>query len=96
MPLEPLLRRIITTRGGLDFYESGRDIGMSTDLYQSFKLYQSQILLEYERMVDEYDFKVIAADDPTDMVQKILRQNVTSLLTEGVPAVGAHSAVVTT
>ncbi|HEY9869534.1 MAG TPA: dTMP kinase, partial [Candidatus Obscuribacterales bacterium] len=53
MPVEPLLRRIITTRGGLDFYESGRDIGMSTDLYQSFKLYQSKILKEYERMVDE-------------------------------------------
>ena len=44
MPLDPLLRRIITTRGSLDFYESGRDIGMSTDLYQSFKLYQSQIM----------------------------------------------------
>ena len=82
MPLEALLRRIITTRGGLDFYESGRDIGMSTDLYQSFKLYQSQILLEYERMVDEYDFKVIAADDQIDTVQKILRQHVRDLLEE--------------
>lgn len=82
MPLEPLLRRIITTRGGLDFYESGRDIGMSTDLYQSFKLYQSQILFEYEHMMDEYGFKVIAADDPIDMVQRQLRQSVKGLLGE--------------
>ena len=73
MPLDSLLRRIITTRGGLDFYESGRDIGMSTDLYQSFKLYQSQIVFEYERMADEYQFKVIAADDPIESVQKTLR-----------------------
>lgn len=91
MPLEPLLRRIITTRGGLDFYESGRDIGMSTDLYQSFKLYQSQILLEYERMVDEYDFKAIAADDPIDVVQKILRQNVNTLLEEGLESTPFNS-----
>ena len=84
MPLEPLLRRIITTRGGLDFYESGRDIGMSTDLYQSFKLYQSQILLEYERMVDEYKFNMIAADDPIDAVQRTLRTQVRTLL-EGAP-----------
>jgi dTMP kinase len=82
MPLESLLRRIITTRGGLDFYESGRDIGMSTDLYQSFKLYQSQILFEYEHMMDEYNFKVVAADDPSNAVQKVLRNAVTELLVE--------------
>jgi dTMP kinase len=82
MPLEALLRRIITTRGGLDFYESGRDIGMSTDLYQSFKLYQSKILTEYERMVEEYNFKVIAADEDIDAVQKTLRSMVSELLNE--------------
>src|SRR5271154_7217337 len=82
MPLESLLRRIITTRGGLDFYESGRDIGMSTDLYQSFKLYQSQILFEYEHMMDEYKFKVVAADDPIDSVQKVLRSSLRELLKE--------------
>jgi len=82
MPLESLLRRIITNRGGLDFYESGRDIGMSTDLYQSFKLYQSQILFEYEHMMDEYNFKVVAADDPIDAVQKVLRNSVRELLGE--------------
>jgi dTMP kinase len=83
MPLESLLRRIITTRGGLDFYESGRDIGMSTDLYQSFKLYQSHILTEYEHMVDEFKFKVIAADESVDIVQKALRVTVRKLLNNG-------------
>jgi dTMP kinase len=92
MPLEPLLRRIITTRGGLDFYESGRDIGMSTDLYQSFKLYQSQILFEYEHMVDEYNFKVVNADDPIDTVQKVLRSAVRELLGEDVPPTNAPVA----
>ena len=80
MPLELLLRRIITTRGGLDFYESGRDIGMSTDLYQSFKLYQSQILFEYEHMMDEYNFRVVAADESIENVQKVLRSAVRDLL----------------
>lgn len=84
MPLDSLLRRIITTRGGLDFYESGRDIGMSTDLYQSFKLYQSQILFEYERMVDEYQFKAVDSDDAIDSVQKTLRSHVRKLLTNNI------------
>jgi dTMP kinase len=82
MPLEPLLRRIITTRGGLDFYESGRDIGISTDLYQSFKLYQSKILEEYEHMVDEYNFQLIDAGEPIDAVQKVLREQISHLLVE--------------
>ncbi len=80
MNLDALLRRIITTRGGLDFYESGRDIGMSTDLYQSFKLYQSKILQEYERAIGEYNFRVVAADAPVEEVQKQLRTAVRELL----------------
>ena len=88
MPLEPLLRRIITTRGGLDFYESGRDIGMSTDLYKSFKLYQSKILQEYEQMAEEYGFQVIAGDEQIDAVQRLLRSSLRELL-EGQPAESA-------
>ncbi len=80
MPLDPLLRRIITTRGSLDFYESGRDIGMSTDLYQSFKLYQSQIMFEYEQMMAEFPFVVVSADEAPDKIQRTLRQHVGKIL----------------
>ncbi len=80
MPLDPLLRRIITTRGSLDFYESGRDIGMSTDLYQSFKLYQSQIMFEYEQMMTEFPFVAISADETPDKIQRNLRQHVGKIL----------------
>ncbi len=89
VPLEPLLRRIITTRGGLDFYESGRDIGMSTDLYQSFKLYQSQIVYEYERMAEEYDFHMINSSDPIDQVQKSLRKEIGKLVRQSNRFAGA-------
>jgi dTMP kinase len=92
MPLELLLRRIITTRGGLDFYESGRDIGMSTDLYQSFKLYQSQILFEYEHMMDEYNFRVVAADESIENVQKVLRSAVRDLLGDDSLQISSMSA----
>ncbi len=92
VPLDSLLRRIITTRGGLDFYESGRDIGMSTDLYQSFKLYQSQILFEYERMADEYQFQIITSDEPIETVQKTLRTAVRKLLVQSPSSAGDPSA----
>lgn len=78
--LEELLRRIITLRGGLDFYESGRDIGMSSDLYQSFKLYQSKIMHEYDRMAGEFGFQTIDASAPIESVQKTLRATLHPLL----------------
>ena len=80
MNLDELLKRIITNRGGLDFYESGRDIGMSTDLYQSFKLYQSKVLHEYERMSSEYGFKNIDGGLACEAVQKKLRSEMRQLL----------------
>lgn len=80
MPIDDLLKRIITDRGGLDFYESGRDLGMSTDLYQSFKLYQSKIVHEYEKMTEEFQFKVIDAAAHPLHVQKLLRANLKRLL----------------
>lgn len=89
VPLEPLLRRIITTRGGLDFYESGRDIGMSTDLYQSFKLYQSQIVYEYERMAEDYNFHLINSDEPIEQVQKLLRKEISKLVQQSNSLAGA-------
>lgn len=82
MPLDPLLKRIITTRGGLDFYESGRDIGMSTDLYQSFKLYQSQIMFEFERMAAEDKFITVSAEEPIENIQKVLRKELGTLLSD--------------
>jgi dTMP kinase len=89
MPLDALLRRIISTRGGLDFYESGRDIGMSTDLYESFKLYQAQVLEEYEKMVSEYDFKLVSSDNSIEAVQKELQSSIKKVLTAPALTVGS-------
>ena len=55
VPVEILLKRIIGTTG-LDYWESGRDIGLSSDFYNSFKLYQGKCLDEYQKMIKEYGF----------------------------------------
>ena len=50
VPVEILLKRIIGTTG-LDYWESGRDIGLSSDFYKSFQIYQGKCLDEYQKMV---------------------------------------------
>ena len=58
VPVEILLKRIIGTTG-LDYWESGRDIGLSTDFYKSFQIYQGKCLEEYQKMKEEYNVPVI-------------------------------------
>ncbi len=55
VPVEILLKRIIGTTG-LDYWESGRDIGLSSDFYESFRIYQDKCIAEYQKMKQEYNF----------------------------------------
>ena len=38
VPVETLIKRLIAKNGALDYFESGRDIGLSTDIYKSFEM----------------------------------------------------------
>lgn len=82
MPVESLLKRIIAT-SGLDFYESGRDIGLSTDFYESFKIYQRKIIAEYTKMQREFDFETIDGTLPIETVQEKMRKKIRQLLESG-------------
>ncbi len=71
MPVDVLLKRIIGTTG-LDFYESGRDVGFSTDFYKSFEIYQKKCLEQYNNMKSEYNFKSIDGTLPIKKKKKFL------------------------
>ena len=59
--LEVSLRRILETRAVLKHHEAGMDMRWSADPVESFRLFQSKISMEYERMRDKFDFVVIDA-----------------------------------
>ena len=46
VPVDVLIKRLIAKDGVLDYFESGRDIGLSTDTYNSFEIYQKRCLEE--------------------------------------------------
>lgn len=71
VPVEILLKRIIGTTG-LDYWESGRDIGLSSDFYKSFQIYQGKCLDEYQKMIKEYGFiSIDGTKTPKDIHKKI-------------------------
>ncbi len=83
MPVEALLKRIISS-SGLNYYESGRDIGLSTDFYESFKLYQRKIISEYTKMEHEFGFMTIDGTLKVETIQNKLRSKVKNLISTGV------------
>ena len=83
MPVDVLLKRIIGTTG-LDFYESGRDMGFSTDFYKSFEIYQKKCLEQYNNMKSEYNFKSIDGTLPINDIHNIMNAEVQKILNSGV------------
>jgi dTMP kinase len=80
VPLEEALRRILTGRPELKFYEAGMDLGLSEDPYESFRLFQGRILEQYEAMVPEFGLTTIDATLPIAEQQHRLRAIVKPLL----------------
>jgi len=59
---EILLHRSIGKYGSLDYWESGMDLSLSRDLFESFFLYQDRLSSEFEWMTTEYDFHRVDAN----------------------------------
>ena len=74
VPLEVALRRILSGRPKLKWYEAGMDMSLHTDIQQSYRLFQEQILKQYEDLVGEYRLTIMDATRPVEAQQKALRQ----------------------
>src|ERR1700733_664668 len=79
VPVEVSLARIANSRLP-GFYESGMDIGLSQDPKESFQLFQTMIINEYDRMVSEFDFHTMPATRPIHEQQMLFRQTASELL----------------
>jgi len=77
---DELIRRTLRRGGELDYWESGRDIGLAPDLYTSFRKYQTLILEEFDRLAELYGFTTIDASRTVEEVQAELRREVAELL----------------
>ena len=82
VPLEIALRRILSGRLKLKWYEAGMDLGLHVDPRESYRIFQSRILIEYEKLVQEYGLGVMDATQPVEVQQRILREAIAPHLPE--------------
>ncbi|MBT9138584.1 MAG: Thymidylate kinase [Syntrophomonadaceae bacterium] len=74
IPLKTAVRRILSGRTKLKYFEAGMDMGLSDDIEESFGLFQERIFQEYERIVGENDFEIIDASLPINEQQEMARK----------------------
>ncbi len=85
VPIDVSLDRLLARRVKMKFYEAGLDMGWSTNATESFRIFQSKVLDEYDRIVPEYGLEVIEARRSITEQQRQFRDMVTSHL-ESSPA----------
>lgn len=73
VPLEVALKRILSGRPKLKWYEAGMDLGLHTDPHECYRRFQSRILAEYEALVEEYGLRVMDASLPIEVQQRSMR-----------------------
>lgn len=76
-----LVKRMIHGRG-FNFWESGMDVHFADDLYDSFCVYQSRLLEQFDQMAEEYGFVTLDATQPIATVFEELKRRVKPMLEE--------------
>lgn len=72
-----LLTRVVGR--GFDYWESGMDIGLADNLYDSFCIYQSRLIEQFDQMVDEFGFITIDANRSEQKVFEDIKKHVQTL-----------------
>jgi dTMP kinase len=84
LKVEPdtLLQRIFQKKFALDYWESGMDIGISRDMFDSFLKYQDRCSKLFEKLQIIYNFSIVDGNKPPQAINHILREKINSILSD--------------
>ncbi len=73
--IDDLVTRVLQSTG-FDYWESGMDIHMGEDMYESFVRYQKFLLAEFDKMVETHGFEIVDASGSVEEVFENLRDRI--------------------
>src|SRR6187200_1072705 len=80
VPIDVAIERILVSRPKLKYYEAGMDLNLSNDLYDSYRIFQSRIIEQYESMIKPEGFIVIDGTSGIEEQQQSVRNKIIKLL----------------
>ena len=82
VPIAVSLDRLLARRVKLKFYEAGMDMGWSTNPTESFRIFQSRVLEEYDALAEEFGLSILDASGSITEQQRVFRRLVSQTLEE--------------
>jgi dTMP kinase len=80
VPIDIAIERILSGRPKLKYYEAGMDLNLSNDPYESYRIFQSRIVDQYESMIGSEGFTVIDGRADIEEQQQLVRQKIIEIL----------------
>jgi dTMP kinase len=77
---EHLVQRNFAKKHVLDYWESGMDIGLSRDMFDSFMKYQALVAKEFRRLQAIYGFTIVDGNRSLDEINNELRRKIQAVL----------------
>ncbi len=80
LPPEELVQRSLAKYAALDYWESGMDLGLSRDMFDSFLKYQTLLQNAFKRLQATFGFTIIDASRPVEAINADLQKRISAVL----------------
>jgi dTMP kinase len=90
---EELVQRNFAKNHTLDYWESGMDLGLSRDMFDSFVKYQALVRRQFRRLATTHGFTLVDGEQSVEAVTEELQRKIESMLQGSEPcskAVNVH------
>jgi len=77
-----LVHRVFTKRQSLDYYESGADLGISEDMFESFITYQQKLAKEFSVLKKKFNLTLVDGNDSIEQTHKRLEKQIGKYLSK--------------
>ena len=77
---EHLIQRNFAKDFALDYWESGMDLGLSRDMFDSFLKYQALVEKQFRRLQATYGFTIVDGNQPVDDINTELRAKIEAVM----------------
>jgi len=79
---EELVQRNLSKKAALDYWESGMDLGLSRDMFDSFLKYQMAMQTAFRQLQKTYGFTIVNGNRSVETITKTLWEKIRALLAE--------------
>src|SRR5882762_7321135 len=80
VPPDELVQRTFEKNSALDYWESGMDIGLSRDMFDSFMKYQTAMEKTFRHLQQTYGFTIVDGNRSAEAISSDLRKKIESVM----------------